>query len=67
MTMKDVLRIDAEILASEGIDPGWPGFRELQEETEPDSDRSALGLTCPLCGFFLPAGIPSQYLYTKTL
>jgi hypothetical protein len=25
MTMKDVLRIDAEILASEGIDPEW-GF-----------------------------------------
>jgi hypothetical protein len=25
-TMKDVLRLDAEILASEGIDPEWPGF-----------------------------------------
>jgi len=38
MTMKDVLRIDAEILASEGIDPKWPGFGKRQEETEPDSD-----------------------------
>ena len=37
MTMKDVLRIDAEILASEGIDPEWPGFGD-QEEAEPDSD-----------------------------
>jgi hypothetical protein len=38
MTMRDVLRIDAKILASEGIDPEWPGFGERQEETEPDSD-----------------------------
>lgn len=38
MTMKDVLRIDAEILASEGIDPEWPGFGERQEDAEPDSD-----------------------------
>jgi len=38
MTMTDVLRIDAEILASEGIDPEWPGFEERQEDAEPDSD-----------------------------
>ena len=38
MTMKDVLRIDAEILASEGLDPEWPGFDERQEQTESDSD-----------------------------
>jgi hypothetical protein len=40
MTMKDVLRIDAELLASEGIDPEWPSF---DEETE----RQRRGLTGP--------------------
>ena len=38
MTMKDVLRIDAEILASEGIDPEWPGFEEKADDPDADSD-----------------------------
>lgn len=37
MTMKDVLRIDAELLAEEGIEPEWPGFDEKAES--PDEDR----------------------------
>ncbi|MGA8744532.1 MAG: hypothetical protein WB507_01550 [Solirubrobacterales bacterium] len=37
MTMKDVLRIDAELLASEGIDPEWPGFEEKAEEDDKES------------------------------
>ncbi len=37
MTMKDVLRIDAELLASEGIDPEWPGFEEKAEDSDADS------------------------------
>jgi hypothetical protein len=28
MTMKDVLRIDAELLVSEGLDPEWTGFEQ---------------------------------------
>lgn len=36
MTMKDVLRIDAKLLASEGIDPEWPGFEDKEED--PDAD-----------------------------
>lgn len=38
MTMKDVLRIDAEILASEGIDPEWPGFEEKADDSDSESD-----------------------------
>ncbi len=37
MTMKDVLRIDADLLASEGLDPEWPGFEEKPGEGS-DSD-----------------------------
>jgi hypothetical protein len=37
MTMKDVLRIDAEILASEGIDSEWSGFEEKAEGSDADS------------------------------
>lgn len=38
MTMKDVLRIDAELLASEGLDPEWPGFGEKPAVEDADSD-----------------------------
>lgn len=38
MTMKDVLRIDAELLASEGIDPDWPGFDEKTDEGDKSLD-----------------------------
>jgi hypothetical protein len=27
-TVNDVLRINAELLASEGLDPKWPGFED---------------------------------------
>ncbi len=37
MTMKDVLRMDAELLAREGIDPEWPGFEEKAEDSDADS------------------------------
>ncbi len=37
MTMKDVLRIDAELLASEGIDPEWSGFEEKAADSDADS------------------------------
>jgi len=37
-TMQDVLRIDAEMLASEGIDPEWPGFEEEAEDSGADSN-----------------------------
>lgn len=36
MTMKDVLRIDAELLASEGLDPRWPGFGEKADDSDAD-------------------------------
>jgi hypothetical protein len=37
-TMQDVLRINAELLASEGPDPEWPGFDQEPEGEEPSSD-----------------------------
>jgi hypothetical protein len=37
-TMQDILRMDAELLASEGIGPEWPGFDERREDSESDSD-----------------------------
>jgi hypothetical protein len=37
-TMQDILRMDAELLASEGLDPTWPGFGERRDGAEPDSD-----------------------------
>ena len=37
-TMLDILRIDAELLASEDIDPKWPGFEDPPEGSEADSD-----------------------------
>lgn len=37
-TMVDILRTDVELLASEGIDPEWPGFEEPPEGSEADSD-----------------------------
>jgi hypothetical protein len=33
-TMQDILRMDAELLASEGLDPTWPGFDNRPEESE---------------------------------
>jgi hypothetical protein len=37
-TMKDVLRIDDELLASEGLDPEWSGFEPKPEGEESDSE-----------------------------
>lgn len=37
-TMLDILRMDAELLASEGIDPKWPGFEDPPEDSEADSN-----------------------------
>jgi hypothetical protein len=37
-TMQDILRTDAELLASEGLDPEWPGFEEKLESEESDPD-----------------------------
>ena len=36
--MKDILRMDAELLASEGIDPEWLGFEEKADDSDADSD-----------------------------
>lgn len=36
--MQDILRMDAELLASEGLDPKWPAFDERREDPEADSD-----------------------------
>jgi hypothetical protein len=36
--MQDILRMDAKLLASEGIDPEWPAFGEPQEDADSDSD-----------------------------
>jgi hypothetical protein len=36
--MQDILRIDALLLASEGLDPGWPGFDDRPEEGENEED-----------------------------
>lgn len=37
-TMLDILRMDAELLASKGIDPEWPSFEGPSEGSEADSD-----------------------------
>jgi hypothetical protein len=37
-TMQDILRNDAELLASEGIDPEWPAFDQRREDSEGDAD-----------------------------
>ena len=37
MTMKDVLRLDAELLAAEGLDSAWPGF-DREPDEDPDLD-----------------------------
>ncbi len=37
-TMLDILRMDAELLASEGIGLEWPGFEEPPEGSEADPD-----------------------------
>jgi hypothetical protein len=44
-TMQDILRMDAELLASEGIDPQWPGFEDAPGlpspiRTDPTQDRN---------------------------
>ncbi|HEX7279308.1 MAG TPA: hypothetical protein VF255_06740 [Solirubrobacterales bacterium] len=36
-TMQDVLCMDAELLASEGLDPAWPGFDAKPEESDKGS------------------------------
>lgn len=33
-TMQDVLSMDAELLASEGLDPEWPGLDEMPEDAD---------------------------------
>jgi hypothetical protein len=40
-TVNDVLRISAELLASEGLDPEWPGFEEKADDSDADSDFRA--------------------------
>lgn len=37
-TVNDILRINAELLASEGLDPDWPGFEEQPKANDSDSD-----------------------------
>lgn len=37
-TMQDILRMDADLLASEGIGPEWPGFEDPSRDSEADSD-----------------------------
>ncbi len=37
-SMLDILRMDAELLSSEGIDPELPSFEEPLEGSEADSD-----------------------------
>ena len=37
-SMQDILRMDAELLSSEGIDPQLPSFEEPPESSEGDSD-----------------------------
>jgi hypothetical protein len=36
-TVNDVLRINAELLASEGLDPKWPGFEDKADDSDADS------------------------------
>ncbi len=33
-TMQDILRMDAELLASEGLEPEWPGFDKKPNEDD---------------------------------
>jgi hypothetical protein len=33
-TMQDVLHMDAELLASEGLNPEWPGFDESDQDSK---------------------------------
>ena len=33
-TMRDILRVDAQLSASEGLDPEWPGIDDKPEEGE---------------------------------
>lgn len=33
-TMQDVLGMEAELLASEGLDPSWPGFDDNSEDED---------------------------------
>jgi hypothetical protein len=37
-TMQDILRLDAELLASEGLDPGWAEPEPKPVTEDPDSD-----------------------------
>jgi hypothetical protein len=37
-SMQDILRMDAKLLSSEGIDPKWPGFEDPPGGSEADSD-----------------------------
>lgn len=36
-SMQDILRMDAELLASEGLDPTWPGFDDKPEASDKSS------------------------------
>ncbi len=36
--MQDILRLDAELLASEGIDPGWAEGKASPSEKDPDEE-----------------------------
>ncbi|HWN74025.1 MAG TPA: hypothetical protein VNN15_09490 [Solirubrobacterales bacterium] len=33
-TMQDILQMDAELLASEGLDPKWPGFDDPDQKEQ---------------------------------
>jgi hypothetical protein len=37
-TMQDILRLDAELLASEGLDPGWAEPEPKSSDEDSDSD-----------------------------
>lgn len=37
-TMQDILRVDAELLASEGIASEWPAFDEKPDDSDSRSD-----------------------------
>lgn len=34
-SMKDVLELEADLLASEGLDPSWPGFEKKPKSRRP--------------------------------
>lgn len=36
--MEDILRLDAELLASEGVDPGWVDSKSKGDDEESDAD-----------------------------